>query len=482
MPTMARYLALIIGAVALFVGVAGAFVLRYLPPGTVFYWLLPTLLIVAGCWLVSRSWGWSLAALSFLAMALAAYLAVDRFWPRPPAVPEVGGATAPGSIEPSSLPEGAAQAVALTVPETFRRAPFIVPRRLVVPPGFAITVFAAGLGSPRMLAVGPGGHLYVSIPSEGKILVLPDADGDGAADRTVIFAEGLGRPHGLAFRGGDLYVAAAGALYRLRDGDGDLRAESREIVSRDVPGAKGHWTRSVAVGPDDRLYVSAGSSCNVCREEDPRRAAVLRFALTGGPAEIFAAGLRNSVGLAFHPRTGELWGSDNGRDWLGDDLPPEEINRIVAGGDYGWPFCYGQRVPDPDFGSRQRCENTVPPAVEMQAHSAPLGIAFGFDLDFPGAYRRMLYVAFHGSWNRTVPTGYKLVGIPFAGGRPAGPAVDIVSGWLEGLTAWGRPVAPLAGADGALYLSDDRAGAVYRLVWKGKGTKPATGEQNNGRR
>jgi glucose/arabinose dehydrogenase len=301
------------------------------------------------------------------------------------------------------------------------------------------------------------------VPREGRILVLPDENGDGVADRTVVYASGLGRPHGLAFHGPDLFVAAIARLLLLRDEDGDLRADVTKIISSDIPGTGGHWTRSVVVGPDEMLYVSAGSSCNACVEEDPRRAAVLRFPLSGGRAEIFASGLRNSVGLSFHPRTGELWGSDNGRDHLGDELPPEEINRIRKEGDYGWPFCHGRRIPDSDLGSTERCLNTIPPEVEMPAHSAPLGIAFGNDLNFPEPYREMLYVALHGSWNRSVPTGYKLVGIPFQDGRPVGPAVDIVSGWLQGGSAWGRPVDPVVGADGALYLSDDRSGAIYRI-------------------
>ncbi|HKL49009.1 MAG TPA: PQQ-dependent sugar dehydrogenase, partial [Desulfuromonadales bacterium] len=180
-------------------------------------------------------------------------------------------------------------------------------------------------------------------------------------------------------------------------------------------------------------------------------------------AEIFARGLRNSVGLALHPDTGELWGSDNGRDMLGDDLPPEEINLIRKGSDYGWPYCYGNRTPDPKYDRPDRCKDTTPPQVTMQAHSAPLGIAFGKGLNFPETFQKMLFVGFHGSWNRSVPTGYKLVGIPFEEGRPVGGPVDIISGWLEGRTAWGRPVGPLVGPDGALYLSDDRTGAVYRI-------------------
>lgn len=388
--------------------------------------------------------------------------------------------SAPSLVYASSAP---AQKIILEVPEQYRQGPFATKRVLVAAPGVRISVFAADLGKARFMALSPEGDIYLSVPNSGQILVLPDKNGDGVADEKIVFADGLDRPHGLAFRGRELVVAETGRLISLTDTDADLRANVKEVLSEDIPAGGGHWTRSVVVGPDANLYVSAGSSCNVCIENDPRRAAMLRLSAAGGEAELYARGLRNSVGLVFHPLSGELWAVDNGRDMLGDDLPPEELNQIVQGADYGWPYCYGQGVPDPDFGTAQRCEGTRPPALAMQAHSAPLGIAFGAGLAAPKPYQELLYIAFHGSWNRSVPTGYKLVGVPFENGKPAGPAVDIVSGWLEegktlgaivnkiaGLVnksnEWGRPVAPLVGADGALYLSDDYAGAIYRITWR----------------
>ncbi len=192
---------------------------------------------------------------------------------------------------------------------------------------------------------------------------------------------------------------------------------------------------------------------------------MLRVDPATGKAEPFASGLRNTVGLAFNAAGDTLWGSDNGRDMLGDDLPPDEINHIVAGGDYGWPFCFGDQQPDPQLAGGRRCAETVPAAVALQAHSAPLGIAFGDRLQAPAEFRDSLYVALHGSWNRSVPTGYKLIRIPFKDGRPIGTASEFVAGWLTAGNAWGRPVAPLVGDDGNLYLSDDRAQAVYRISW-----------------
>ena len=375
-------------------------------------------------------------------------------------------AAAYGADGGDSVPSADTEVV-VDVPARFIVSPFYVKRTLALPRGFRVSVFAAGLDGPRFMAVGPDGFIYVSSPGGGKVLVLPDRDRDGVADSVVEFAGGLERPHGLAFAGKDLIVAETGSLVVLRDKDGDLKADSREVITKDLPEGGAHWTRTVVIGPDASLYVSAGSSCNVCVERDKRRAAVMRFPMKGGKGRVFAKGLRNSVGLAFHPLTRELWGVDNGRDLLGDDIPPEELNKISEGGDYGWPYCYGEMAPDLDFSpvdSVKRCPGTRPPAVSMQAHSAPLGIAFGHGLKFPKNLRESLFVAFHGSWNRSVPTGYKVVAIPFgADGNPSGPPVDFVAGWLKDGRYWGRPVHPLAAPDGALYISDDYAGAIYRV-------------------
>ncbi|CAG0933999.1 hypothetical protein PLCT1_02549, partial [Planctomycetaceae bacterium] len=269
----------------------------------------------------------------------------------------------------------------LEVPEKFKRGPFAEKRELKTIPGVRVSVFVSSIEGARFMAEDAEGVLFLSVPSAGIVLALPDRDRDGVADESIVFARGLKRPHGLAFLNGELLVAEAGSVVALRDDDGDLKADSKKIITDDVPSGGGHWTRTVVIGPDKAIYVAAGSSCNSCVEEDKRRAAVLRF--TGNKAEVFASGLRNTVGLEFHPRTGALWGADNGRDMLGDDIPPEEVNLIERGKDYGWPYCYGNKVPDPGLGSRERCAKTTAPEVEMQAHSAPLGVAFGFGLDFP---------------------------------------------------------------------------------------------------
>ncbi|HEX6970900.1 MAG TPA: sorbosone dehydrogenase family protein [Limnochordia bacterium] len=338
---------------------------------------------------------------------------------------------------------------------------------LQLPPGFRIEIFAAGLDAPRMMAFSPQGVLFVTVPGRGRVVALPDR-GDGKG-RAVVFAEGLDRPHGIAFHRGSLYVAETGRILRFEDRDADLEPDGPPaVIVDDIPAGGGHWTRTIAFGPDGKLYVSVGSTCNVCLDA-PRRAAILQYEADGSNGRVFARGLRNAVGLAWHPETGRLWVTNNGRDRLGDDLPPETIYIVEDGAHYGWPHCYshGARIVlDPDFGDPAVCDAALPAAFEMQAHSAPLGIAFYTGEQFPAAYRGDAYVAFHGSWNRSVPTGYKVVRIEVENGRPVG-IDDFITGWLVGRRAWGRPVGLAVGPDGALYVSDDRLGVIYRVRFTG---------------
>jgi glucose/arabinose dehydrogenase len=336
-----------------------------------------------------------------------------------------------------------------------------------MPPGFRIETFASGLGAPRFMAVSPSGDLFVSVPARGQVVALPDRDGDGKVDRVVIYADGLNRPHGLAFFRQWLYVAGTDAVVRFPYRPGDLTGGKPEVVVPDLPSGGGHWTRTITFGPDAKMYVSVGSSCNVCEESDPRRAALLQFNPDGSGGRNFARGIRNAVGITFHPQTGELWATNNGRDWLGDDFPPDTILVVRDGAHYGWPHCNGQRAPDPDFGRPDFCQTTALPTLEIQAHSATLGLTFYTGGMFPPEYRGDLFVGLHGSWNRSVPTGYKLIRIPMRGGRPGAPQ-DFASGWLQGSRAWGRPVDVITGKDGALYLSDDRAGVIYRISYSAR--------------
>jgi glucose/arabinose dehydrogenase len=344
--------------------------------------------------------------------------------------------------------------------------------QLKAPPGFHISVFAEEVDGARMIAFSPGGILLVSESGEGKVVALPDAKHAGRAERTVIVLDGLNEPHGLAFYEGKLYVAENDKVRRYDWDEANLRASNPKALA-DLPGSGGHSTRSLLFHRG-KMYVSAGSSCNVCIEQDPRRAAVMELNPDGSGQKIFAKGLRNAVGLAVNPKTDTVWVSVNGRDWLGDDLPPETIYDLGKdGGDAGWPYCYGDRVPDSNFTKPgdSRCQHVIEPKVQMQAHSAPLGLAFYEGSEFPAEYRNNIFVAFHGSWNRSVPTGYKVVRVKLDDkGQPQGGAEDFITGWLApGETKkgrWmGRPVGIVFGSDGAMYLSDDAAGMIYRIMY-----------------
>jgi glucose/arabinose dehydrogenase len=279
--------------------------------------------------------------------------------------------------------------------------------------------------------------------------------------------DGLNRPHGLAFLDGYLYIANTDALVRVRLGADGLASGSPERIAR-YDGGSGHWTRTVIVGADGKLYVSIGSSCNVCVESQAERATVMRYDPDGSDAGIFARGLRNAVGLAVHPRTKQIWATTHERDNLRpehENLPPEEIDILREGGDYGWPYCWGDRHPNPEFArDSTRCPATIPPALAMQAHSAPLGITFlQRATAFPSQYQGDALVAFHGSWNRSAPTGAKVVRIHVENGRPIS-YEDFVTGWqTSDGKRWGRPVDVLVNTDGTVLISDDQGGAIFRV-------------------
>lgn len=340
--------------------------------------------------------------------------------------------------------------------------------RLWVPQGFTVTEFAS-VPRARFMALGPDGAVYVSQPRNGQITRLTDANGDGVAEGMSVAVSGLDRPHGLAFHDGWLYIANTGAVVRVRlDGSGKAIGRPETVATYSTGG--GHWTRTVIFGRDGAMYVAIGSSCNLCVEQTPDRAAVMRYDADGKNGRVFSSGLRNAVGLAVHPATGEIWVTQHERDNLPpdhQDLPPEEINILRDGAHYGWPYCYGDRVPTPDdgFNTWGRCATTVPPALSMQAHSAPLGITFLTGAStFPSEYRGDALVAFHGSWNRDIPTGAKVVRIRVRDGKPVG-IEDFVVGWQDAAgKRWGRPVDLLVHRDGSVLISDDERGTIYRVA------------------
>lgn len=371
-------------------------------------------------------------------------------------------------------------------------------QRLKLPAGFAIRIYAQNLnGTPRFMAFGPDGQPYVSLMNSGEIARLPDRNRDGKADGVEIVARDLSLPHGLEWRDGWLYVAEGNKIERLRDADGNGSLETRSLVTNNIPDPVGHASRTVHFGPDGKLYVSAGSSCNICVEDDPRRAAILRFNADGSiPADnpyasdpdprrraVWATGLRNSVDFLWTPG-GALWANHNGSDGLGDNAPPEEMIIPVQGGrSHGWPYCY---TPTVGLNSAAEvrdnrmalpggfsCDQAVPARFTDLAHSAPLGMTLGAGSNFPADMRDDLFIAYHGSWNTDNPANYrdcKVQRIVIENGQPVR-AETFANGWrADGQkcgAAWGRPADVVFAPDGSMYISDDKAGRVYRVVYVG---------------
>jgi glucose/arabinose dehydrogenase len=342
--------------------------------------------------------------------------------------------------------------------------------RVKVPEGFAIDYYVRELPRARFMRFTPAGDLLVTT-DEGKVVIVErDRDKDGHGDGMRVLFEGLRRPHGMDLWNGWLYVAETYRVSRVRfDVERGVAEGALEVVVPDLPTGGGHSTRTLRFGPDGAMYVTVGSSCNVCNEQDKRRAAMLRYQPDGSGFELFATGLRNSVGFDFQPDTNDIYATDNGRDLLGDDLPPCELNRIVPGGFYGWPNAYGERVPDPDFGKGMEKEiaASIPPVLGFGAHQAPLGITFYRGSAFPESYRGNAFVALHGSWNRTRKAGYRVVSVQLDAKTGQAKETGFATGFEVDEDVMGRPVDVAEGPDGALYISDDYGGTIYRVVYGG---------------
>lgn len=334
---------------------------------------------------------------------------------------------------------------------------------LRLPEGVGAGVFASGLASPRFMAVSPEGVLFVADRGADRVVALPDRDGDGRADETVEVGRGFGLAHSLAFTAdGSLLVAGTTTVHRVRLAD-DLTEDERSVFLAGLPEGGAHTTKTVAVRPDGSVLVSVGSSCNVCEEADERRAAVLLAPPEGGEARLFMRGLRNAVGVAIDSATGTAWATNMGRDLMGDDTPPETLYRLEDGADAGWPRCHAGTIADPEFGRRPDprtgavgCDGVAAPAATFQAHAAPLGLAF---------WEGHAVIALHGSWNRSSKVGYEVLWLPWSDG-PTGDAEPLATGFLDPATgdSTGRPAGLVVGRDGALYVSDDKAGFIYRLA------------------
>jgi glucose/arabinose dehydrogenase len=340
---------------------------------------------------------------------------------------------------------------------------------LRVPAGFRIELYADDVPGARSLSLSPAGTLFVGTRNQGKVYALVDLDRDFQADRVYTLASGLEMPNGVAFRDGDLYVAEVGRILRFADIEADLvHPPSPTLVSGNYPGDHHHGWKFIAFGPDGGLYVPVGAPCNICQVDPDRYALISRLDVTTGRHEVFARGVRNTVGFDWHPDTGELWFTDNGRDWLGDDLPPDELNRAPrAGLHFGFPYCHGNNLSDPEFGKLRSCDELTPPALELGPHVAALGMRFYRGRQFPEAYRNGIFIAEHGSWNRSTPIGYRVMFVGLdAAGKPRTTEV-FASGWLSDGVATGRPVDLLELPDGSLLVSDDKGGRIYRIVYEG---------------
>ncbi|MGB5296153.1 MAG: sorbosone dehydrogenase family protein [Thermoanaerobaculia bacterium] len=341
--------------------------------------------------------------------------------------------------------------------------------RIELPEGFEISLLTDQVPGARAMTQSPQGVLYVGSRRGGNVYAVVDNDGDHVADRVVTIATNLNAPNGVAWRDGSLYVAE---IHRVLRFDGiDERLENPPepvVVSDDFPSDTHHGWKFIRFGPDGKLYVPVGAPCNVCEKEEPIYASISRMDADGGNHEVYAQGVRNTVGFDWHPETGELWFTDNGRDMLGDDLPPDELNRAPSPGlHFGFPYCHGGDIPDPQFGERRECNETIPPAAKLGPHVAALGMRFYSGESFPDEYRHQIFIAEHGSWNRSTPIGYRITLARLDGNKVTSYEV-FAEGWLQGDDAWGRPVDLHVAPDGSLLVSDDRAGAIYRIDYRGK--------------
>jgi glucose/arabinose dehydrogenase len=338
--------------------------------------------------------------------------------------------------------------------------------RLQVPPGFTVTLYAGNVPNAREMAWGDHGTLFVGSFEVGKVYALRDDHHDGRARSVRVIASGLRMPVGVAFRNGSLYVSAVDRILRFDDIEARLDAPPKPVVVvSDLPGEAHHGWRYLAFGPDGKLYVPIGAPCNVC--DKPGYAKLIRMNPDGSKREDVALGIRNTVGFSWSPVTGKLWFTDNGRDSMGDDVPDDKLN-VVTGPlqHFGFPYCHGGDVLDPEFGKGKSCHDYMPPAAKMGAHVANLGIAFYTGKAFPAAYRNNAFIAEHGSWDRSSKVGYRVVRVEIDGDKVLR-VTPFLTGFLDGQTTLGRPVAVINAPDGSLLVSDDFEGAIYRITYKG---------------
>ena len=335
-----------------------------------------------------------------------------------------------------------------------------------MPPGFQVRLFARVPGA-RSMALSPNGTLFVGTREEGKVYAVRAGDGPEKSGAVVTIARGLRMPNGVAFREGALYVAEVNRVLRYDGIESRLDSPPEpSVVNDSFPKDRHHGWKFIRFGPDGMLYVPVGAPCNICEPKEPVYAAIHRMKPDGSGRKLFASGVRNTVGFDWHPQTGELWFTDNGRDWMGDEIPPDELNHAPKPGmHFGYPYCHGKNIPDPEFGKKRPCSEFVPPAIALAPHVAAIGMRFYTGKMFPEEYRNQIFIAEHGSWNRSNPIGYRVTLVRLQNNRAVKYEV-FAEGWLEGGRDWGRPADVLVAPDGALLVSDDKAGAIYRISYR----------------
>ncbi len=339
--------------------------------------------------------------------------------------------------------------------------------KVELPAGFSIDVFASGVDVARSLAQSPSGTVFVGTGRRGGGIVhaVVDQNGDGKADRRHPIGSDLNWPNGVAFHDGDLYVAEISRVLRFEDIEARLDSPPEPVViTANLPDKTHHGWKFIRFGPDGRLYVPVGAPCNICDEGDPF-ATILRLD-DEGAYEVVARGVRNTVGFDWRPGTSELWFTDNGRDMMGDDVPPDELNVLTADGQhFGYPYCHGQDIADPEFGDERPCGELVPPALDLDPHVAAVGMRFYRGDAFPARYRGQIFIAEHGSWNRSHKIGYRVMVVHVDGDGRATEYEEFATGWLQGEDSWGRPVDVMERSDGSLLVSDDMRGVIYRITY-----------------
>lgn len=341
--------------------------------------------------------------------------------------------------------------------------------KIKLPEGFKISVYAE-VNDARSMALSPSGVIYVGNKDGDKVYAIKDTDNDFVADKRWEIASGLNMPNGVAFKDGDLYVAEVSKILKFPKIEADFSRSTEPVVINDqYPTETHHGWKYIAFGPDGKLYVPVGAPCNIC-EPDEIFASITRINEDGSGREIFAHGIRNSVGFTWHPQTKELWFTDNGRDMLGDDIPPCELNKATtAGMHFGYPYCHGGDIDDPEFGNKRPCSDFISPVHRLGPHVAPLGLKFYTGSMFPDSYKNNIFIAEHGSWNRSKKIGYRISLVNVENDKDAVSYETFASGWLddEKQEAWGRPVDVLLLPDGSMLVSDDKAGVIYRIAYNG---------------